>query len=332
MAASSISTPRSIPTSASVSARATPALERLLGALLGLIWLVDGALQLQSALFGHALIDAAIAPSKDGQPAFMVSVIDFGIRVLEVNLTVANALSAGIELAIGALLLAPVNQRARRLALWGSIAWALLVWVFGEGAGALLTGSASFFTGAPGAALLYLILAAILLLPEARPRLWLPRLAGVAFLLGAGLNALPSFWNADGQSALWDASASDPRGVIAYPGNKLAAWAPAPVATNLIVIAALLGLGALLLLRPSRPLGAIALVMLAAVWWISQDFGGVLTFPHGTATDPNSAPLLALMILPLLIAAPSTAAARRPGLPEPFGNPRLRPLHHDASQ
>lgn len=246
----SIATPISI--SPSISARATLALERRLTALLGLIWLVDGVLQLQSALFGHALIDAVIAPSKDGQPAFMVRVIDFGIRALQVNLTFTNALSAGIELVIGALLLAPVSQRARRLALWGSIGWALVVWVFGEGAGAVLTGSASFFTGAPGAALLYLIVAAVLLLPEARPRVWLPRVAGAMFLFGAGLNALPTFWSADGQSALWDASASDSRRAIAYPGAKLAAAALSPVAANIIVIAALLVLGGLLLFKPSR--------------------------------------------------------------------------------
>jgi hypothetical protein len=293
-----------------IPTRATLALERRLSALLGLIWLVDGVLQRHSALFGHALIDAVIAPSKDGQPAFMISVIDVGIRVLQVNLPLANALSAAIELAIGALLLAPVSHRTRRLVLWASIGWALVVWVFGEGAGALLTGSASFFTGAPGAALLYLIVAAILLMPQARPRVWLPRVAGAVFLLGAGLNALPAFWSADGQSALWDASASDSRRAIAYPGLKLAAAALSPEATNIIVIAALLVLGGLLLLKPSRALAVVTLVALAAIWWVSQDFGGILDFPHGTATDPSSAPLLALMILPLLFAAP-----RRPPQP-----------------
>lgn len=307
----SISTPISISTS--IPARATLALERRLTALLGLIWFVDGVLQLQSALFGHALIDDVIAPSKAGQPAFMVHVIDFGIRVLQVNLAVANALSAGVELAIGALLLAPVSQQARRLALWGSIGWALVVWIFGEGAGAVLTGSATVFTGAPGAALLYLILAAILLMPDARLRFWLPRLAGLIFLLGAGLNALPNFWKADGQSALWDASASDSRSFIAYPGKKLAEAAPSPVVTNIIVIAALLILGIALLVKPNRTLGVITLIALAAIWWISQDFGGILDFPHGTATDPNAAPLLALMILPLLVAPPRPATASERG-------------------
>ena len=316
--------PRRIPTSASTHARPAVALERLLTALLGLVWLVDGVLQLQSALFGHGLIDAVIAPSKDGQPEFMARVIDAGIRVLQVNLTVANAASAGIELAIGALLLAPAGQRARRFALWASIAWALLVWVFGEGAGGLLTGTASFFTGAPGAALLYLILAAFLLVPRVNLGFWLPRVAGAVFLLGAGLNALPSFWNADGQSALWDASASDSRRAVAYPGAKLADAAFSPAATNIVVIAALLILGALLLLKPSRAVAIIALIALAAVWWISQDFGGILDFPHGVATDPNSAPLLALLILPLLL--PTRRSPRDSGIRRHLANPNERRL------
>jgi hypothetical protein len=308
------------------STSAAPSLERLLAALLGLIWLIDGALQLQSALFGHAFIDDVIAPAKDGQPEFMVRVIDAGIRVLQVNLTVANAIAAGIQLALGALLLALAGPRTRRFALWASIVWAAIVWVFGEGAGALLTGSASFFTGAPGAALLYLIVAAVLLAPHARAEVWLPRVAGVIFLLGAGLNALPTFWTADGQSALWDASASDSRSAVAYPGQKLAEAGFSPVATNLVVIAALVILGALLLARPSRTLGVVALIALAAVWWVSQDFGGILDFPHGVATDPNAAPLLALMILPLLrlethrYRLNATLPPRRP-------SPAPRPVH-----
>lgn len=279
---------------------APPPWARLLTALLGLIWLMDGALQLQSALFGQAFIDQVIAPAKAGQPAFMVRLIDAGIRVISVNLTVANAAAAGIQLALGALLLAPVSQRTRRFALSASIAWAVVVWVFGEGAGGLLTGSASFFTGAPGAALLYLIVAAFLLAPRARAEVWLPRVAGIVLLLGAGLNALPAFWGADGQAALWGASASDSRAAVAYPGKKLAEAGFSPVATNLVVIAALLILGTLLLARPSRTVAVIALIALAFVWWISQDFGGILDFPHGVATDPNAAPLLALMILPIL--------------------------------
>ena len=293
-----------------ISTNARPMPERPFVLLLGLLWLGDGLLQLQPKLFGQDLIDNVLAPNREGQPAFMAHVVNVGIRVCERNLVVANTAAAGIELVIGTLLLAPVGPRWRRLALWASIAWALLVWVFGEAAGNLLTGSASFFTGAPGAALLYLILTVFLLFPLALPLTRLPLVVGMMFLLGAALNAFPTFWRADGQSTLWDASRTDSRGFMAFPGKELARVAPTAVTTNLATLVVLVLLGALLLIKPSRPLGVITLVVLALVWWVSQDLGGVLTFPHGVATDPNSAPLLMLMALPLMIGA--RGEARRP--------------------
>jgi len=69
----------------------------------------------------------------------------------------------------------------------------------------------------------------------------------VLFLLGAGLNAFPTFWRADGQSALWDASRSDPLGIVAFPGKELSQVAPGAVASNLVAIGLLAVLGVLLL-------------------------------------------------------------------------------------
>jgi hypothetical protein len=43
------------------------------------------------------------------------------------------------------------------------------------------------------------------------------------------------------------------------------------------------------------------MLFLFVVWWVSQDFGGIFTFPKGMATDPNSAPLLVLFLIPLFI-------------------------------
>jgi hypothetical protein len=59
---------------------------------------------------------------------------------------------ATIQLAIGAGLLFP---RAVRPALVTSFFWAIGVWVFGEGLGGLLLGSASALSSAPGSVFLY---------------------------------------------------------------------------------------------------------------------------------------------------------------------------------
>ena len=51
---------------------------------------------------------------------------------------------------------------AARLALAASVAWSVAVWWLGEGLGGVLTGSASPWNGAPGAAILYALLALLL--------------------------------------------------------------------------------------------------------------------------------------------------------------------------
>jgi uncharacterized membrane protein YphA (DoxX/SURF4 family) len=97
---------------------AAPPLAPILTALLGVLWLIDGILQLQPEMFGQDFVNNVLVPLKAGQPSFMVHVIDFGIRMWNVNAAVSNTLSAGIQLAIGLLLLLPVAPRWRRAALW----------------------------------------------------------------------------------------------------------------------------------------------------------------------------------------------------------------------
>jgi hypothetical protein len=78
--------------------------------------------------------------------------------------------------------------------------------------------------------------------------------------------------------------------------------ATSAVPVNIISIGLLVVFGVLLLLRPDRLVGGVTIVFLALVWWISQDFGGITTFPTDTATDPNSAVPLIFMVLPALYA------------------------------
>ena len=61
-----------------------------------------------------------------------------------------------IQLLLGLGLLYP---RTAKLALAASLPWALGVWYLGEGLGGIASGNASLLTGAPGAVLLYAVLA-----------------------------------------------------------------------------------------------------------------------------------------------------------------------------
>src|SRR5258708_9432952 len=113
----------------------------------------------------------------------------------ETNLFVAHPflwwLPAAVELCIGAWLVA---RPASRRALAVSAAWALVVWVAGEGMGGLFGGVSSVLTGYPGAALLYVLAAAVLF----RAR-W-PRDEATA---AADAGVLGLYWSRMAWLALW---------------------------------------------------------------------------------------------------------------------------------
>ena len=130
---------------------------------LGLLWLADAALQYQPSMFGPSMVTRVLAPSAMGNPGVIAGSAMSADQVIAHNPVAWNAAFATLQLALGLCLL---WRRAARAALAGTIVWALGVWWLGEGLGGLFTGTASPLTGAPGAALLY-VLAAVLVWPAA---------------------------------------------------------------------------------------------------------------------------------------------------------------------
>ena len=112
-----------------------------------------------------------------------------------------NGLFASVQLALGFGLL---FRRTARLAIVASIAWAAGVWYLGEGMGGLAGGTSSALNGAPGAAVLYLVLAlaawpesldvgdGLKPPPHLRPPRWLLVVWAVLWVGFAGLNLLPT--------------------------------------------------------------------------------------------------------------------------------------------
>jgi len=278
-----------------------PALARALILSLGGLWFIDGILQLQPAMFTAAFVEQVLMPTLSSQPHWAMTIINFGIGIASSSPFWFNVAAAGIQLLIGILLVVPAIKRTQpthvqRFALWLSIAWALAIWIFGEGFGMLATGSATFYTGAPGSALLYAILA-LFLLDKTNDKLEkLPVVAGIIFLAGAALNLTPMFW----QPTMLSMLAMVPA-VSNWLGTASLGSAQGTMLGNFFAIDALAALGIFLILMPrSRTIARIAFAFLIAIWWIGQNFGSILTFPGGTATDPNSAVVLMLFLLPAL--------------------------------
>jgi len=282
---------------------------------LGVFWIIDGLLQFQPAMFGQDFVTDVLVPSLSAQPHWMYAIVSFGIYLWDLNPFYNDLGVALLQVAIGLLLFFPITDKRFKFAAWVSVVWGIVVWLCGEGAGQLLTGVASFYTGAPGGVLLYVILAVLLLIPDLKARRFV-QVAGWIFILGAALQLQGAFWTLDGVQGAAMAAMMEPVHILnAFPTYVSTMLGLNPVLSNWLLVFVPLAIGLALLLKPSRATGIVALIFLFLVWWVGQDFGGLSTVPTAVATDPGTAPLLALFLLPLFFGARAKHASEQPRLP-----------------
>jgi hypothetical protein len=281
---------------------------RVLQVVLGIFWLLDGALQLQRFMFTRGFAETILKPQATGQPGLLAAPILFLAHLVAHYPVPANAGFALTQLGIGAGLL---FRRSVRPALVASFAWVAGVWVLGEGAGGILTGTASPLTGAPGAVLVYGILGAL-----AWPSLTASGVRRVArgawatlWCGSALLWVLPANRAAGAvQRAVATAAQSAPgvlRGVLAHVASAAAGDGLA-IALTLAAASLLVGLG--VYARRPAPYLLAGVVLATGLWVAGQSAGGLLT---GQATDPNIGPLFVLLGLTLLPRMQVTAGISR---------------------
>lgn len=290
------------PTELSMRPARAPAPRRVLLYGLAVLWLLDGLLQLQPGMFTMDMISTIMQPAANGEPGWLTALINWSINLVTPHLVLFNWSVVILQLLIGVLLFMP-RKGLVEIGLWLSFVWGLIVWVFGEGLGQLLTGSATFLTGAPGSVLLYVVATILLLLPEERMSWWRNRRVDTAtwavaltLMAGAVLQLSPVFWTSLGLAVPFGSGAMMPQPLWIRWSLSTAATmvGNAPVLSNVGIIAVSLGLGILLLLKPYRRwIFVAALTWLALVWWFGQDLGMLF---GGMATDPNTAPILALSL------------------------------------
>ena len=285
---------------------AAPDPARRLQLALAFLWLLDAVLQFQAFMFGRGFA-AMLQAAATGNPAVIADPINWSAHLIEQHAVLANAAFATIQLVIG---LGIACRPTVRIALGLSIGWSLAVWWLGEGLGGLVTGTASPVSGAPGAVLIYALIAVLLWpspswraspAPFAAARrtgaavarlLWLVLWGGLAVLA-----VLPATRAPGAISGLLDAAASGQPAWLAGADQHVARFlshgggpvAAVMLATTLAVIAAGIYL----------PRSAVRFVLLlamavAAASWLAEGLGGLMT---GAGTDPDSGPLLALLAL-----------------------------------
>jgi hypothetical protein len=265
---------------------------------LGLLWLLDGLLQFQPAMFTRKFATQVIAPAAVAQPGFVAGPVSEMVRIILHHPAVMDVGFGLIQLALGAGILFP---RTARWALAASVAWALAVWYLGEGLGGLFGGGASLLTGAPGAALLYAVLA-LAVSPRRgrdprgqRPARWAAVAWAVAWLGGAVLQLLPGVDTNASISMALAMNASGAPAWLAAIGNHLSALVPdygASIVIDLVVLQAFAGLGVLMGRRTRLAAVTVGIGLSLAYWVTGQDMGQLWS---GIATDPNTAPLLMLL-------------------------------------
>jgi hypothetical protein len=275
---------------------------RVLQLVLAAIWLLDGLLQFQPFMFTKAF-GQMLAATAPGNPGVIARPITWDASLIEHHDVALNVIFATIQLLLG---LAIAFRPTVKIGLAASVAWALGVWWFGEGLGGVLNGTASPLNGAPGAVILYALLA-VLLWPADHQRdapfiaaravgtrvaraLWLVLWLSLAWFTLLPANRAPQ--------ALHDMIAGmesgEPGWLIAIDQKAAALVAHQGLAASIVLAVALVIVAAgVFLPRPAaRATLVLALVVVAVIWVVGEALGEI---PAGGATDPNSGPLLALL-------------------------------------
>ena len=261
------------------------------------LWLLDAALQFQPYMFTTGFGRDVVGAAGDGQPTPIAASVHFAASLIASHPVLTNAVFATVQLGLAVGLFA---RRSARLTLLASLAWSAGVWWFGEGAGGLFSGHAMLLSGAPGAVLLYAVLA-ISALPDrdsdgrAEPprRVALAGWVGV-WLLGGVLQLLPGQNTAGDVAGAVRDSADGAPSALATPIAHLAG-AISGHSTYLGVLVALQFLVGILAVRRGAPRAlssALGSALAVLFWLFGQALGELVT---GQATDPNTAPLLVVL-------------------------------------
>lgn len=284
-----------------------PDRRRTLQLVLGMLWLLDAALQYQPYMFTKDFVSQVIKTSAAGNPAVIADPITWSADVMGRHIAACNAIFATIQLLIAAGLLYRPTAKA---ALAASIPWAIGVWWIGEGLSGILTGTASPVTGAPGAVILYAFLALLAWPPHpaqsgpsrpARsvatsgpPGRTLP-LVLWAVLWGslAGFALQPANRSPDAISSMLSGMEPGEPGWIKAMDGFLADVLRQHGTVASITIAALCGLTATAVASGRLTRAAVVLAaILGALFWVTEDFGAIFT---GQGTDPDSGLLLIVL-------------------------------------
>jgi hypothetical protein len=289
---------------AALAQRRVPDVRRALQLALGAIWLLDGLLQYQGAMYVKGFSDM-LAGTAGGNPGLIATPITWDANLVQHNLGLLNTVFATIQLLLG---LGIAFRPTVRAALAASVAWSLGVWWFGEGLGGVLSGGASPLNGAPGAVIIYALIAVLLwpsdrnasapfvagraVGPQVARALWAVLWLSLAYFALTPANRAPQGVN--GIIAGMESSEPSWLQALMRGAASLTAGQGLAASTVLAVALVVIAVGVYLPAPVAKATLVLAIVVAAVIWVFAEAFGGILA---SGATDPNSGPLLALLAL-----------------------------------
>ncbi len=277
--------------------------QRHLQVAFGVLWLLDGILQLQPYMFikGSDGFLGPLSQNTTGAPNPLTDFLHIVISLMVAHQIAFTVGIAVVQIGIGVGLFWP---RTLRFVLVVSGVWAIGVWIVGEGVGQLIFPQASMLSGAPGAAIVYAVLS-VVLWPRsgscwtASTRNYLVRWwqsgAGARMIwavlwCGTAMLELESAnWAPDAISAQLHAAASGQPGWLAriyHDLSKITAGVGTEIAFGFLVVEFLVGWGILRPLTRNFSL-KVGIVVSVVLWVTGQGLGGLFT---GTSSDPNLGP------------------------------------------
>ncbi len=279
---------------------------RSLQLVLATVWLIDGVLQMQAFFFTKAFGTRMITAVSAGNPSIVARSINWSGQTIGHHAVGTDATFAFIQVALG---LGIAWRPTLKVALAASVAWSVAVWWVGEGLGGVLNGSATPVTGAPGAVIVYGLLAVLLwpsdrrgttpsfiaaraVGPTVAKALWLVLWGSLSYFAVLGPNRSPT-----GLHDLILGQAGGEPGWVAWIDRHSASMVDHQGLVASVVVAVLLAVVAIGVYLPPSVANATLVLAIAVnlcLWVVGQDFGALFT---KTATDVSSAPLLILLSL-----------------------------------
>lgn len=271
--------------------------------LLGLVWLVDAALQYQPFMFSRDFVTDVIEPTASGAPWIVAHPTLWAAHLMVHHIALYNTIFATIQLGIA---IAILYRPTVKIGLAVSAVWGLGVWWLAEGIGGIFN-NASPLMGAPGAVLIY-VLIALLVWPAGDGDTELsgsvgengvigrtaPKLAWGVLWVGFALLALETTNRAP--SAIHDMiigmESGEPGWIKAIDRAVASPFAHHGTEAS-IILAILYAVTAIAVFsRRTAKVAVVLAVLLGALTWVIEDFGTIAT---GNATDVNSGLLLILL-------------------------------------